>query len=237
MTSKSTTRFCILTYGRAGSTSLMKTLGSYADIAIPQKNIPHLHSELLHPRLKRKNKRHFSKLLQTSIRTDEDLINAFFQYNRDYAFAGLKIMPLFMKNFSSFLQRDDIHFIVLTRKDIPSMVASFQMARKSKRWQRTGGKHDTKWVFRPMDRLSVRGNIGYLRKSHDALTQVKDAIRITYEEISSPTFNNPELNTLFGREIRLPNPQGPTCGADYVENWEEFKTYVETTWNALGKRA
>jgi hypothetical protein len=131
------------------------------------------------------------------------------------------------KDDPGFLDRDDIQFIVLTRDDIPSTVASFIAARNKNTWNRRGGKIQSKIHIRGINVLMVWGNAFYIRRSLNALKNTKNGIKINYEDLCDPNFNNQDLNAFFGRTIQLANPVKPTSGAEYIENWDWFKQFVE----------
>jgi hypothetical protein len=224
MTSK---KFCLITPGRAASTALMSVLEGYDDIAVPNKNIDCKNNELIQQKVVKLHRRLYGELCGKEIRTNTDLIEIFFEYNQASPFAGFKTMPMRHKKQPEFLQRQDIQFITLTRDDIPSTVASFIAARLKNTWDRKGGAARSKIHIRGISVLMVWGNIIYIRRSLNAINTIKNGIKITYEALCDPDFSNEELNSYFGRTIQLANPVNPTSGADYIENWDWFKGFVE----------
>ena len=66
------------------------------------------------------------------------------------------------------------------------------------------------------------------------LDQIENGVRITYEDLCRPDFNNNELNDFFERTVRLENPKPPVSAADYVVNWEVFKKFVEGSYQRMG---
>jgi hypothetical protein len=220
-------KFCVITPGRAASTAFMNVIANSEDVAVPNKNIECPNNELVQPRFVRKYKQQYAELSQKPIKTNRELIEQFFRYNHQCAYVGFKTMPLRHKGDPGFLLRDDIKFVILARDDIPSTVASFLNARKANTWNRTGGSHKAKMVVGWFDKLLIWGNINYVHKSLVAMDKIKNAVRISYEELCSPAFSNAELDGFFGRTIKLDNPLRPTSGEDYVENWDEFKRFVE----------
>lgn len=111
--------------GRAGSTSLMNVLEEFDEIALPSKKFDCKGSELLHPIDTRRHKTEMSKLVGKQIKTNLELIECSFEYNRESTYVGFKLLPNAFKKCKRFLKRDDITFIVLTRDDILSLIASF----------------------------------------------------------------------------------------------------------------
>jgi len=73
-------KFCILTTGRAGSTSLMRVLEGNDDIAVPNKNIHCPSNELIHHRRSKRNMANMSKLVNKQIKTNQELLKYFFEY-------------------------------------------------------------------------------------------------------------------------------------------------------------
>ena len=220
-------KFCLITPGRAASTALMSVLEGYDDIAVPNKNIDCNNNELVQQRVAKLHRRLYGELCGTEIKTDAELIEKFFEYNQASPFAGFKTMPMRHKNQPEFFQRQDIQFIILTREDIPSTVASFIAARMKNTWDRKGGAARSKIRIRGISVLMVWGNIIYIRRSLNALNMINNGIKITYEALCDPNFSNQELNAYFGRTIQLASPVKPTSGADYIENWDWLKGFVE----------
>jgi len=219
-------KFCLITPGRAASTALMNILEGHDDIAVPNKNIDCSNNELIQQRKVKQYRRLYSELCKTQIKTNSELIKGFFEYNQSSPYAGFKTMPMRHKNDPEFLQREDIQFIILTRDDIPSTVASFITARQRNTWYRKGGNPKEKIEIRGILILMTWGNVMYLQNSLKALERIKNGINIKYEELCQPDFNNPELNAFFERKIQLQNPLTPTSGAQYIKNWQWFQRFV-----------
>ena len=151
-------RFCVITVGRAGSTSLMDRLAQYPDVAVPNKNIECIDHELMHPARIQAHAAAYAKLCGRAITTPEELIDCFFGFNSSAAFAGFKTMPNRHRDLGSFTARPDIQFITLTRRDLASTVASFVMAMTTESWRRYGEPQTARWTFdlqRDADRKSV----------------------------------------------------------------------------------
>ena len=124
-------------------------------------------------------------------------------------------------------RRERKAFIILSREDIASTVASPVVADRWKTWRRSGEAHTRRWRFQPEDERRVRSHLEYLRSGRAQLNRIAGAIRITYEALCSPGFQDRRLDEFFGRPIRIPNSKGPVCGADYAENWEIFRDFVD----------
>ena len=86
-------KFCVITTGRTGSTSLIDLLGSHSDISIPGKQIDSPDQELLYPKNKLRYTKHYAAALGGEIRNEHELIEAYFSVNEAYAYAGFKTMP------------------------------------------------------------------------------------------------------------------------------------------------
>jgi len=220
-------KFCVLTTGRAGSTSLMNVLEEFDDIAVPNKNFECQGSELLHPIDAKRHMAEMSKLTEKPIRTYLELIESFYHFNRDSAYVGFKLMPNAFKKCRSFLQSEDITFIVLVRDDIPSLMSSLYMSLKYKTWIRTGEKQKRTSKIRGIDKVRIRMFVRLYCRTIKIIDAIKPSIRIRYEDLVQPDFNNIELDGFFNRHIQLNRPLKPTSGADYIENWEWLKETVE----------
>jgi LPS sulfotransferase NodH len=218
-------RFCVLTVGRAGSTALRDHLARYPDVALPGKNIECVDQELVHPARVGEHAAAYAKLCGTAIATPEQLIEAFYALNREAAFAGFKTMPNRHPDFDRFASRADVQFITLSRRDIASTVASFLMAMATDSWRRRGGTQLARLRFDARrDAPAVAGNV---LKSAEQLRRVPRAIALAYEDLCNPAFRSPALDGFFGRSIRLDAPRPPTSGETYVDNWPEFRAFIE----------
>ena len=232
--SRTMQRFCVLTVGRAGSTSLMNRLASFPDVAVPGRNLTCVDQELLHPKRVREYMAGYSRLCGTLITRPRELIDRFFELNSGAAYAGFKSMPDRHPDLEEFVARPDIRFITLTRRDIASTVASFLTAQSTDSWRRFGEPQQAHWRFessRDSDR--VLANLGYIQQSEEQLRRIPRAIRLSYEELCDPGFCCPPMDDLFGRPVRLEDPKPPTSAASYVDNWEEFRDFVEREYRRL----
>jgi hypothetical protein len=221
-------RFCVLTVGRAGSTSLMDRLAQYPDIAVPNKNIACIDHELTHPARIQAHAAAYAELCGRAVTTPEQLIDCFFAFNSGAAFAGFKTMPNRHKDLGSFVARPDIQFFTLTRRDVASTVASFLLAMATESWRRSGEPQTARWKFDVQrDAPAVLGNLRYVVRSHAQLSQVPNAIALVYEDLCDPGFSSEGLDAFFGRPIRLDDPKPPTSAEAYVANWPEFRAFVD----------
>ena len=221
-------RFCLLTVGRAGSTSLMTRLEQFPDIAVPNKNLRCTSNELVHPGRVAKYMKRYSEMCGRPIGSQDELIDSFYAFNEGFAFAGFKSMPNRHADLQAFTDRKDIRFITLTRNDITSTVASFLIAASTGTFKREGEPHLLKWRFNPStDAPRALQTLGYVQRSHSQLRLIPNAIRLTYEDLCAPGFRSAALDAYFGRPISLEHPKPPTFAGDYLENWEEFKAFIE----------
>lgn len=215
-------RFCLLTTGRSGSSSLMRAFETYEDIALPARQLGRDANELLLLRDFERHRRAYEVLLGRPIAGRNALIEAFYRYNAGMAFAGFKSMPHRHADFRHFVARKDIRFITLVRADVASTVASFMLAMRRGTWGRRGELPHKRWTFQPQDAPEARAILRRLRSNMRALAAVPAAIRLTFEDLCDPAYSAPELDDYFGHPIRLPDPRPPTSGASYTGNWAEF---------------
>jgi LPS sulfotransferase NodH len=221
-------KFCVLTVGRAGSTALMDRLSREPDIALPGKNIDCVDQELVHPARVAAHADAFARLSGAPVSTVDGLIEAFFAVNAHAAFAGFKTMPNRHRDFERFVNRSDIRFITLSRRDIASTVASFVVAMATDSWRRDGGAQTARWRVDPKrDGTAVIGNLRYVLNSMRQLEKVPDAIALAYEDLCDPTFRSPPLDAFFERAVRIDHPKPPTSGHTYVANWDEFRAFID----------
>ena len=234
-------KFCVMTVGRSGSTSLMESLARYDDIAVPAKNIDCEDNELVHPRRVADHLKHYSALCKTDIRDQNELIESFFKFNESSAYAGFKSMPNRHNANETFLKSGDTQIITLRRRDIASTSASFLRATDTGSWRRHGENRDKSGPHlrfnakRHADRIAK--NVAYIFQSHRQLAGFLGAIHLYYEDLCDPEYSNKQLDDYFGRPIRLENPKPPTTGSSYLTNWEEFSRFVDNAWLKLKKAA
>ncbi len=220
-------KFCLLTTGRSGSTSLMEALEPYEDIALPKKQIDCADNELLRPRDFARHMQDYAALCGEAVEGQEGLIDAFYRYNAAAPCAGFKSMPHRHENYEAFISRPDIRFITLIREDVASTVASFMLAIYRGTWRRHGNLPAQRWIFRQEDAPQAQSILLRLRENLRNLQRVPNAIRLSYEQLCEKDFDSPELAQLFGRPIHIKNPAPPISGAAYTDNWEGFLEAIE----------
>jgi LPS sulfotransferase NodH len=227
-------RFCLLTTGRTGSTSLINALAEGDDVLVPNKLFDCPDNELVHPDKVRDYIEVFAKLSGKGVGCSEELIEGFFEWDSRAAYVGFKSMPTRHRNYADFIRRPDIKFILLTRADLPATVASFMTAMRTGSWRRYGGGQTSVWTFRQEDRKLALGNLGYIQACQRMLSAVPGAIRLSYEQLCDPAFSCAELDEFFARPVRIRNPMPPTDAAEYVTNWPEFSEFIHTALAGMG---
>lgn len=223
-------KFCVVSTGRCGSSSFMRALAEFNDIASPCKNSQLLFSELLHPEFIEEAYSIYSSLGDLKDRNPSSLVDCFFDVNSRFPYAGFKLLFCQSSGVRQLWSSRDIQFITLLRRDVPSTMASFMMANDTGDWDRKGGGHKRAWSY-----SSARGDELRQRvKAHfDAVITLKSipgSIVVYYEDITQPEFTNRSLQDFFGRDIRLSSPHPPTSGESYVRNWGEFRDLVDELW-------
>lgn len=227
-------KFCVLTVGRAGSTSLMESLEQVPGIAVPRSNVASEDNELVHPRHVARYMAEYAKLCKREIKNPPELIDAFYELNAAASYAGFKTMPNRHRDLARFTARKDIRFITLQRRDLASTAASFHRANETGSWRRHGEPRPDSWTFdAARDGERVKANVAYILLCRRLLAAIPDAIHLEYEDLCDKDYANKELDAFFGRPIRLLDPKPPTDGSSYVTNWKEFQAFVA----AAGKEA
>lgn len=221
-------KFCVLTVGRAGSTSLMESLEKVPGIAVPRNNVESEDNELVHPRHLARYMADYARLCKREIKSQPELIDAFYELNAQAPWAGFKSMPNRHGDFAQFTARKDIQFITLQRRDVASTAASFHRANETGSWRRHGEPRPDSWTFdaaRDGDR--VKANVAYIFQCRRLLAAIPGAIHLEYEDLCDGKYANKALDAYFGRPIRLLDPKPPTDGSSYVTNWGEFRAFVD----------
>lgn len=218
-----------MTVGRCGSTALMQALRAFPDIATPFKDVHCADDELLHPKFVRDYAGRYQRLTGWTIETPGDLMQAFYRHHEDAGFAGFKSMPNRHPRYHEFVTAAGLQFIRLSRRDVPSTVASFMLAKATGRWRRDGGVQHESWHFDPRQHgKAVAFNLAYVERSIEALQAIPDAIDLAYEDLCREDFHCRQLDEFFGRSIRLENPKPPIHGSSYVGNWPEFLAFLDS---------
>ena len=219
-------RFCVLTSGRAGSTALMDALSGFDDIAVPHKQIDCVDNEILHPRFRAKYAQQYQQLTGLPTGDELALIHAFYESNKQAPYAGFKSMPERHRHLREFAAQPDVQFITLKRGDVPSTVASFLIAFDAGTWRREGGEQPNRLVFGPTYEQRAVGHLKYIMQCEQQLQSVTGAIHMQYEDLCHTDFVCPRLDEFFQRHIGLLNPKPSTTAASYVENWDEFCSFI-----------
>lgn len=224
-------KFCLMTAGRSGSTSLMDALAKFDDIAMPSKDVDCRDNELLHTHFAADYARTYSaKLYATGrgipIDSPRTLIDGFYACHEQDAYAGFKSMPERHDDYDDFILRTDIQHITLLRDDVTSTIASFVMAKLAGTWRRFGEPQKLQWHFDPAQGADLLGTIHYILDSNAAIQRIPNAIRLNFEALCRPDFCSTELNDFFNRTIRLDHPRPPIHGSSYVTNWDKFEKFV-----------
>ena len=191
-----TRRFCVLTTGRAGSTSLMRALRAEDDITLPSKILPCVDDELLHPERCGLYMKRLARQLDRAVDTPEDLVDAFYASGEDSTYAGFKSMPERHRDFRAFVARADVQCIVLVRRDFASTVASFVLARITGSWRRKGEAQPVRWTFRPSEAALVRECVRHACVRLRALAEIESAINMAYEDLCDFEYPRPTLRTI-----------------------------------------
>ncbi|MBS0203226.1 MAG: hypothetical protein JSS49_10035 [Planctomycetes bacterium] len=219
-------RFCVLTSGRAGSTALMDALARYDDIAVPHKQVDCKDNEILHPRRRGLYAQQYQQLTGLPVTDELSLIHAFYESNLNAPYAGFKSMPERHQRLGEFAAQPNLQFITLKRADIPSTIASFLMAFDAGTWRREGGEQSNRLTFGPAYEQRAIGHLRYLLQCESQLRSLVGAIHLQYEDLCRSEFSCPALDAFFQRPIRLLNPKPPTSAESYVENWDEFCSFI-----------
>ncbi len=221
-------RFCVLAVGRSGSTALIEALAAHADIAVPRQGDHRAEGEML-------NQRHIGFQLQTygrmsgrELRLPEDLVEAFFHCHVNSAYAGFKLMPWQLPSYRAFVGRTDIFFVLLRRRDLASMVASWFVANRFDTWKHSSKAVVARWTFGQDHVQTLRGHLIFIHRQLHELDQVRPQVALDYEDLCSADFRSPQLDSFFGRHVALVNPQPPTHASEYLTNWAEFSAFVES---------
>ena len=231
-------RFCVMTMGRSASTTLMAALEAESDIALPNKDFYCPGNELLQPVRMSLYRTFYGRRTGRAITTPEDLVDAFYAWNAGANFAGFKSFPSRHRDMAVFGAGNDLRFVALLRRDLPSAVASFMLARSAgAQWARRGGPQALRWRFDPeLDAGNVETEVAAVVGECRALLRIPDAVRLTYEQLCDPGFSSAALDALFERPIRIADPRPPTDAAGYVDNWAGFAAFVHATADRIDPR-
>ena len=226
-----TGRFAIVTTGRAGSTSLLAALGAYHDIAVPAKQIDCPDNEIFRRRNPHVYWSDYERLSGLPIHDDISLARAFYLSNAAAPYAGFKTMPNRHRNLAKLLADLSVQAIALIRRDIPATIASFLLAIDSGNWRRPPTEAPGVLRYTPALNPRIDSHLVYLLRASQTLASLPHAIRLSYEDLCTPNFDDPELQAFFGRRVTLPEPRAPLDPRTYVEGWPSYESYVtQRTW-------
>lgn len=228
-------KFCLITTGRTGSSSFFNALRRFDDIRIPSYGGGCDTAELIHPLYMPLFAATYSQADIDRLPEKLELINDFYKYSDGKQFAGFKLLYSQLVEVESFLEREDVQFFVLLRKDIPSHMASQMMATDTGLWGRTGGPHTRSWNYAPQRKPGLTAALLNLKKAFNTFEGVKNAHVFYYEDLAGEGFFFDELDAFFGRHICLDEPKSPTSGAQYVGNWNYFRDEVTALWDECCK--
>ena len=226
-------KFCLMTTGRSGSTALMNAISARPEVVVPAADIECDDHELLHQQRFAATAKLYSQRCGITINSASELIDAFFSIHADARWAGFKTMPERHRDLREFVNREDIQFITLARRDVIGTCASFMLAMEKNTWRRSGGAPIHSWTFSAKSRPRVEGNLQYIYSSLRVLQQVPGAIPVFYEDLCEPGYEHPALNSYFDTRLVFANPKQPIVAADYVTNWSEFTQFCVDHWNQL----
>jgi hypothetical protein len=205
----------------------MDALREVPGISMPSDDLPWcVDEEIVHPRRKDRTYSEYSNLLGRHVASSAELVDAFFQRHAGATYAGFKTMPLRHDPFDALSTRQDIQFIVLTRRDFASTVASLHLAKWKSTWKREGGPQSIHWQYTPTQNGRLKPTIDYLNRSIAMLKTLVNPISIYYEDLVESDFCNADLNRFFGHTIKLTTAKGATTAKQYVLGWAEFKDFV-----------
>lgn len=220
-------RFCVLTTGRAGSTSLMNCLSAHQDIVTPDKHIKNPDNELLHPDWVKRYVNYYQAYIDRPITNELQLFQAFFASAEQENYIGFKSMPNRHRHLHTLVNHPDIQIITLCRRDIPSTIASFMLAIDKGTWRRNGEKQAYRLRYSEQQHDRILGHLQYILGCQKMMQGITGAIHLEYEALCDPGFSDDALNQYFQRSIKLDSPKLPIDGESYVENWGAFTQFVE----------
>lgn len=220
-------RFCVLTTGRAGSTSLMQALAAYDDIGVPSKQVDCPNNELFMWHNRERYWRDYEQFSGMPVSDDLSLARAFYASNETSAYAGFKTMPNRHRNLARLLSANAVKVIRLVRRDLAATIASFIAARDFGSWQRDGEPQNCRFEFSPAYAPRVDAHLLYLLSCTRTFNRLRGAICVEFEQLCDRAFCHEALNDYFQRPIRLIAPRPPVDAATYIDNWPVFTRYIE----------
>lgn len=221
-------RFCLITAGSSGSTSLMEALQKHADIAVPNKDFHCPSNALLHAASMPKALAYYETHVGELLHTPKQLVDAFFA-SHPHGYAGFKSFPHHHADLKQLSATPEIQMITLLRLDFACAVASFIMGKLAfDQVMRKGGPQTMRWYFEPaLYADSVKKAIRVMVNDYRVVLDTPQAISVSYEQLCQPDYCHPAMRDWFHRSIRIDQPQPPTHAGDYIENWKEFSAFVK----------
>ncbi|MGR9090674.1 MAG: hypothetical protein ACU85U_08870 [Gammaproteobacteria bacterium] len=227
-------KFCVITTGRAGSTSFMNALAAPDDIAVPGKQVDSFDHEILRLRTPDRYWQSYAALSGIPVTDELSLVRAFSHSNAGAQFAGFKTMPNRHRFLQQMLDEHGMRMICIYRHDVPSTIASFIAAFDAGSWRREGERQSHQ-VFSG-GKLATRADahLNFLIRCTRLFARLPGAIKIAFEDLCDPDFANAALEEFFERPVCLPKPRPPVDGSTYVENWPQLVRDVARWLAALG---
>jgi len=229
-------RFCLLTSGRAASTSLMQALAAHADIGVPEKQLKCPNNEIYSFMRADRYWAAYTLLAGFPVHDELSLAAAFYASNQTMPFAGFKTMPNRHRHLQRMINEHDIQVITLVRRDIASTIASFIAATDSGVWVRAGETQTHRFHFGREHERRVDSHLSYLVQCLRLFTQIPGVIALDFETLCDKTFSDTKLDGYFKRPIHLTSPLTPIDGSHYVENWPSFTRYIQQRSEAFNRQ-
>lgn len=191
-------KFAVLTTGRAGSSSFVQALHQIPGLVTPANSTDINQPELLNPRFRADFFSIYSGLCGRNLKTELDLIEAFYAQHQSGLYAGFKALYSQVSSFDLFKNRSDVTFVVLLRRDVVSTIASLMVAMDRGCWGRRGESHRSAWRFNPVRLHELNALVVAHHAAIDALLRVPNSIVITYEDLCRERFADSRLNAFLG---------------------------------------
>ena len=211
----------------------MQSLESFADIMVPNKQVPCIDNELVNPRQVQRLSAHFQKSYSHPINNDLRLTDAYFSAKPTDGYIGYKTMPYRHGSLAQLGKTFGIQFITLYRRDIAATVASFMVAKQYNEWRRSGGEQTRQIVFDANLHDRVLYHLNYVVKNQARMLKVPGAIEVFYEDMCTEDFEHRALNDYFARRIRLLDPKPPIKVSQYVANWQAYTNFVNLNYKRM----
>ncbi len=219
-------KFCVITTGRAGSTSFMDALAVHDDIAVPGKQVDSHDHEILRLRNPVRYWRSYAALSGLPVTDELSLVRAFYHSNSGAQFAGFKTMPNRHRFLRQLFDEHGMQMICIYRRDVASTIASFIAAKDAGSWRRSGEPQPHRVRFRGHLVARADAHLNYPAKGIELFSHLPGAIKLAFEDLCEPDFADVALERYFERPVRLLSPRPPVNGSSYVENWPQLVRHV-----------